>query len=89
MMFVKKADLSGDKLYYIKYYTNIKSYWDHTDILLSNVLQDELLRYQPINNNKNANLLEIPLQKIPKYLDTWQYNLTLFSRNNINTEWLF
>ena len=70
---VLAADLSGDKLYQIKYYTNIKSYWDHAGYLLSHILQDPLLDYQPIANTNDS----IETRDLPKHLNTWQYNSVL------------
>ena len=65
------ADLLENNLYYIRYYTNIKSYWDHANITLTQVLQDPILRYQPMINANTK------LEEIPRHLDTWQYNSVL------------
>ena len=78
---VKDADLPDDKLYQIKYYTNIKSYWDHAGYLLSHILQDPLLDYQPFEETIDQ------LSEIPKHLDTWQYNSVL-ARGGFNHCWI-
>ena len=79
---VLAADLSGDKLYQIKYYTNIKSYWDHAGYLLSHVLQDPLLDYQPFEETIDLG------EEIPEYLDTWQYNSVLQDSRGGGGSWI-
>ena len=77
-------NLDGNKLYYIKYYTNIKSYWDHAGYLLSHILQDPLLTYQPIAPPNNS----VRERNLPEYLDTWQYNDVLGSVHGKGKCWI-
>ena len=73
---VFNANLSKNKLYYIRNYTNIKSYWDHANITIAQVLQDPSLKYSPMSTDNSEDSRQ-ELQDIPKYLDTWQYNSVL------------
>jgi len=70
---LKKTDLGTDKLYYIKYYTNIKSYWDHANITVAQVLQSPLLKYEAIGNPNNS----VETRDIEKFMDTFSYTNVL------------